>query len=102
MSWCKTCGEFIFTYSGVRPHKCPPTWLVKIPDWHDEDDADDAFTVFARDKGQAAEKAVERYDEQGDLAFDDVLEVRVLIPETGEWEKISVSKTFSVDYNAED
>lgn len=59
--FCPKCDG----YNGFKPelHKCPPTWEVFVEDYHGDDDG---IEVCAHDAEEAAEKAIEEWDAQGD------------------------------------
>ncbi len=57
--WCPKCEEYTVD---LRFHQCPPTWLVRLPSYHD-----DGFDeVLADNAEQAAQKFAEQYDQGGD------------------------------------
>jgi len=75
-SFCKTCSKYM---SFPEHHKCPPTFEVFIADYHDDDDG---MTVNAYDAEEAAEKAVEEYDSDGDYSCINGEEVTVRVQDS--------------------
>lgn len=47
----------------IDKHKCPPRWRVDVLSHHDPDDATDGLDVYAADEEDAAQAAVEEWDE---------------------------------------
>ena len=61
MPFCDKCSEYAFGKS----HQCPPIWDV-WPEGEEKDfDAEFATQVYASNAQEAAEKAAEKYDDNG-------------------------------------
>lgn len=61
MPWCPKCEGYI---SGpTTPHRCPPTWRVRLPSYHGDDGFDEITAPTAE---RAAAKFGEQYDQGGD------------------------------------
>jgi hypothetical protein len=60
-------------------HKCPPIYLVLIKDYHGDDFEEDAMKINAHDAEDAAQKAVEEWDAEGDYTCAGGSEVDVTI-----------------------
>lgn len=56
---CLICGEFMGFNQEIFPHKCLPKWSVRFLE------SDHCVTVYASNKYEAAEKAVEKYEADG-------------------------------------
>lgn len=69
---CPECDEFAWFYAAdAKPrhsvHVCPPLWLVAfVCETGDVPDDDDYRQVYARHPDDAAEKAAEEYDSNGE------------------------------------
>ncbi len=71
--WCSKCKELVF---GSSPHRCPPGWLIWVPENGDEEDARTFY-------GYGATKAIESWAKWWDPDNDNMLaggcEVRVQV-----------------------
>jgi hypothetical protein len=88
-SFCKICGEFKYTDN----HKCPPIWKVCSPDYTN----DEWVNIRARDPKSAAEKAIEKWDDEYQYLDGDTMEMLVRKPcgkEFETFEKCEKSCTF--------
>ena len=76
MNKCPICDEWDYQLSS-SPHKCPPKWLVNIPDYH----GDEWVTIYAVGNEEAATKIAERYDDERQLMDGGEIKVLVMSPE---------------------
>jgi hypothetical protein len=69
---CRICDNWGWS----NKHKCPPKWEVRIATGsNDEEDLHrdgwyEEITVYARDEEEAAERAVAKYERDGDTGYE--------------------------------
>jgi len=95
-SFCSKCDQ----YNGYKPefHKCPPLFEVLIKDYHGDDDG---MQVNAYDAEEAAEKAIEDWDAEGDYTCIGGEEINVTVKSSdGSVKKFVVTGESCPSYHA--
>lgn len=87
--FCPTCGDFMFD-----KHKCPPLWYARIIEL---DDDDRRRKVYARTPEEAAEKACEQYDRNGDYTVASNTYAEVIVYDSNQQNPV----VYGVDVQAE-
>jgi hypothetical protein len=85
-SWCKDCGEFIYT-SCI--HICPPSWQAIRPEYCDPDDESTFYKAFGHDaEGAALELAERRFS---DWEYPREIEIWVRKTAADNWQKFEIT-----------
>lgn len=102
MSVCKHCGNYMWE-TAAHAHKCPPEWEVCFgkPD----SPGCDKRRTFCTDAGDAAEKAVEAWDDDGGEGPSENVEVYVRRADASSdtpWQRFKVTGEYTVTYSSQE